>query len=65
MSDIGCDIHYIKPEMHQANGQAERYIRTILKMIRVESHNRNASWSDALAKVQFDSVSTYVISMNA
>lgn len=26
MSGIGCYIHYITPEMHQANAQAERYV---------------------------------------
>jgi hypothetical protein len=52
MTDIGCDIHYITPEMHQANGQAERYVRTVLNLIRVHNHIRNSSWSDALCKIQ-------------
>lgn len=47
MSEIGCDIHYITPEML---GQAECYVR--LNMIWVKSHYRNASWSDAIFKIQ-------------
>lgn len=52
ISELGCDIHYITPEMHHSNGQAERYVRTVLNLIRVESHNRNTSWSETLRKIQ-------------
>ncbi|XP_072948800.1 uncharacterized protein [Epargyreus clarus] len=52
MNDMGCDIHYITPEMHHANGQAERYIRTVLNMIRIEVSNKNTCWSDYLWKLQ-------------
>ncbi|KAJ0175949.1 hypothetical protein K1T71_008123 [Dendrolimus kikuchii] len=52
VSEIGCDLHYITPEMHHSNGQVERYIRTILNMIRIESNNKNSSWSDSLCKIQ-------------
>lgn len=52
VSDMGCDLHYITPEMHHANGQAERYIRTVLNMIRIEVSNKNTSWSSYLWKIQ-------------
>lgn len=52
ISELGCDIHYITPEMHHANGQAERYVRTVLNLIRVESYNKNSAWSEALRKIQ-------------
>ncbi|KAJ0169955.1 hypothetical protein K1T71_014561 [Dendrolimus kikuchii] len=52
VSEIGCDLHYITPEMHHSNGQVERYIRTILNMIRIESNNKSSSWSDSLCKIQ-------------
>ncbi|XP_048477696.1 uncharacterized protein LOC125488645 [Plutella xylostella] len=38
--------------MHQANGQAERYIRTVLNMIRIESRNNKSSWSQNLWRLQ-------------
>ncbi|KAF9420133.1 hypothetical protein HW555_003546 [Spodoptera exigua] len=50
--ELGCDIHYVTPEMHHANGQVERYVRTVLNLIRVESDNKNTTWSDALCKIQ-------------
>ncbi|GBP07909.1 Transposon Tf2-6 polyprotein [Eumeta japonica] len=37
INDMGCELHSITPEMHHANGQVERYMRTVLNMIRVES----------------------------
>lgn len=51
-NQLGCDLHFITPEMHQANGQAERYMRTVLNMLRVETGYKKASWSDMLWKVQ-------------
>lgn len=38
--------------MHHANGQAKRYIRTVLNLIRVESHNKDVVWSDSIVKIQ-------------
>ncbi|KPJ11840.1 hypothetical protein RR48_09777 [Papilio machaon] len=38
--------------MHHSNGQAERYVRTVLNLIRVESNNKKSTWSDALCKIQ-------------
>lgn len=52
IKEIGSDLYYITPEMHQSNGQAERYCRTILNMIRVEVNFRSESWSDILWKIQ-------------
>lgn len=52
ITELGCDIHYITPEMHQSNGQAERYIRTVLNMIRIETSQNNSTWSNVLWKLQ-------------
>lgn len=52
LSDMGCDIHFITPEMHHANGQVERYARTVLNMIRIETNQKKASWSEGLWKLQ-------------
>ncbi|XP_028032646.1 uncharacterized protein LOC114244899 [Bombyx mandarina] len=51
-NDIGSEIHFITPEMHNENGQAERYCRTVLNMIRVEIVIRQNKWSDALWRIQ-------------
>lgn len=34
------------------NGQVERYVRTVLNMIRVESNNKKSTWSDSLSQTQ-------------
>ncbi|CAG9137983.1 unnamed protein product [Plutella xylostella] len=52
LTDIGCDIHHITPEMHHANGQVERYARTVLNMIRIEANHKGASWSEQLWRLQ-------------
>lgn len=52
IKDIGSDLYFITPEMHQSNGQAERYCRTILNMIRVEVNFRNEAWNTVLWKIQ-------------
>lgn len=52
VAEMGCVIHYITPEMHHSNGQVERYVRTVLNLIRVESNNKKSVWSDALCKIQ-------------
>lgn len=49
---MGSDIYFITPDMHQSNGQAERYCRTVLNMIRVESNFRQEQWSNVLWKLQ-------------
>ncbi|XP_045534538.1 uncharacterized protein LOC123721114 isoform X1 [Papilio machaon] len=52
VSEMGCAIHYMAPVMHHSNGQAERYVRTVLNLIRVESNNKKSTWSDAFCKIQ-------------
>lgn len=52
IKSFGCDTHFITPEMHQANGQVERYCRTVLNMIRIESNYRQNKWSDIIWKLQ-------------
>lgn len=52
VKEIGSDIHHITPEMHQANGQVERYCRTVLNMLRIETNHKGASWSECLWKLQ-------------
>lgn len=52
ISELGCDLHYITPEMHHVNGQAERYMRTVLNMLRIQKNYKNASWSESLGKLQ-------------
>ncbi|XP_046972713.1 uncharacterized protein LOC124539376 [Vanessa cardui] len=52
ISEMGSDLYLITPEMHQSNGQVERYCRTILNMIRIESNFKQEKWSDVLWKLQ-------------
>ncbi|KAI5630663.1 integrase core domain-containing protein [Phthorimaea operculella] len=52
LSEMGCDIHHITPEMHQSNGQVERYVRTLLNMIRIQAESNHATWSGALWRLQ-------------
>lgn len=52
VSGLGCDTHLITPEMHQSNGQVERYCRTVLNMIRVESNYREHKWPSVMWKLQ-------------
>lgn len=52
LTELGCASHFITPEMHHENGQAERYCRTVLNLLRVEVNNKGSEWSDALWKIQ-------------
>lgn len=52
VSELGCSIHFITPGMHRENGQAERYCRTVLNMLRVEVGNKGSQWSDVLWRMQ-------------
>lgn len=52
LNDMGSTIHYITPEMHHANGQVERYARTVLNMLRIEVNHKSAAWSETLWKLQ-------------
>lgn len=50
--ELSMEVHYITPEVHHANGQVERYVRTVLNMIRIETRYRKTSWSETLWKLQ-------------
>lgn len=52
MTELGCQVHHITPEMHHANGQVERYVRTVLNMLRIEVKQRKAEWADELWRLQ-------------
>lgn len=52
VSGLGCATHLITPEMHQENGQAERYCRSVLNLLRVEVNHKGINWSDTLWKIQ-------------
>lgn len=52
MNELGCQLHYITPEMHQANGQVERYVRTVLNMLRIEVDYKKNEWADELWRLQ-------------
>ncbi|KAL4709763.1 hypothetical protein ACJJTC_004599 [Scirpophaga incertulas] len=52
VKDMGCEIHFITPEMHQANGQVERYCRTVLNMVRIEVNFRQNDWPSVIWKIQ-------------
>ncbi|KAJ2937541.1 hypothetical protein O0L34_g19049 [Tuta absoluta] len=52
INELGCDLHHITPEMHHANGQVERYVRTVLNMLRIEVNHKNAAWPETLWRLQ-------------
>ncbi|XP_049865539.1 uncharacterized protein LOC126366473 [Pectinophora gossypiella] len=52
MHVLGVRLHYITPEMHHANGQVERYIRTVLNILRIEANHKKTEWSDELWQLQ-------------
>lgn len=52
MRSLGVQLHYITPEMHQANGQVERYIRTVLNMLRISTNYKKTEWADELWQMQ-------------
>lgn len=52
LDEFGCNLHYISPEMHRANGQVERYMRTVLNMLRIQANYRNVPWSKTLWKLE-------------
>lgn len=43
--------HYTTPNIHRSNGQVERYMRTIMNLIRVETSIK-LEWSKTLWKIQ-------------
>ncbi|CAH2094977.1 unnamed protein product [Euphydryas editha] len=52
IENMGCDTHLITPEMHQSNGQVERYCRTVLNMVRIECNYRQQKWPLVMWKLQ-------------
>lgn len=50
INELGCELHYITPEMHHAIGQVERYVRTVLNMLRIQVNYKNLAWSNTLWK---------------
>jgi hypothetical protein len=49
--DWGIQYHYVTPDVHRANGQVERYMRTIMNLIRIETRVRS-EWPNVLWKIQ-------------
>jgi hypothetical protein len=47
----GIQYHYVTPDVHRANGQVERYMRTIMNLIRIETRVRS-EWPNVLWKIQ-------------
>lgn len=43
--------HFITPDIHRANGQVERYMRTIMNLLRIETRLR-AEWPSVLWKIE-------------
>lgn len=52
IKQMESDIHYIIPEMHHANGQVERYARTVLNMIRIVGSHQEGHRFENLWKLQ-------------
>jgi hypothetical protein len=49
--DHNIQYHFITPDIHRANGQVERYMRTIMNLIRIETTVRS-EWPSVLWKIQ-------------
>jgi hypothetical protein len=49
--EFHIDYHFITPDVHRANGQVERYMRTIMNLIRIETQIRE-EWPNVLWKIQ-------------
>lgn len=47
----GVDYHFVTPDVHRENGQVERYMRTIMNLIRIET-TVQSEWSKHLWKIQ-------------
>ncbi|XP_028167300.1 uncharacterized protein LOC114357743 isoform X2 [Ostrinia furnacalis] len=52
ITGFGVEVHFITPEMHQENGQVERYCRTVLNMVRLEVNYNKNEWPKVLWKLQ-------------
>lgn len=51
LDEWNIQYHYITPDVHRANGQVERYMRTIMNLVRIETRVRK-DWPNILWKVQ-------------
>lgn len=51
LDSLGINYHYTTPDIHRSNGQVERYMRTIMNLIRVETSIKS-EWSNSLWKIQ-------------
>jgi hypothetical protein len=49
--DHNIQYHFITPDIHRASGQVERYMRTIMNLIRIETTVRS-EWPSVLWKIQ-------------
>jgi hypothetical protein len=47
----GVKYHFVTPDVHRGNGQVERYMRTIMNLIRIEV-SVQSEWSSHLWKIQ-------------
>ncbi|XP_028175643.1 uncharacterized protein LOC114363927 isoform X6 [Ostrinia furnacalis] len=52
--DVKFTLSLITAEIHQSNGQVERYCRTVMIMIRVETSFYHKSWSKIIWKLQLN-----------
>lgn len=51
LTESGIKYHVITPDVHRANGQVERYMRTIMNLLRVESTVKSG-WASNLWRIQ-------------
>lgn len=51
LDSLNITYHYTTPDIHRSNGQVERYMRTIMNLIRVETTVKS-EWSESLWKIQ-------------
>lgn len=45
------NYHFVTPGVHRGNGQVERYMRTIMNLLRIET-TMQSEWSKHLWKIQ-------------
>lgn len=51
LDSLGIEYHFTTPDVHRSNGQVERYMRTIMNLIRIETKVQS-EWSNNLWKIQ-------------
>lgn len=47
----GVNYHFVTPDVHRGNGQVERYMRTIMNLLRIETKIQS-EWAKHLWKIQ-------------